>query len=75
MSCCLAGVVIKDLCVLEREVLESWVVMAMKSFMLQHVEREIANRIEVRIAHISGVIGALRGWRHTEVVLLGMSLD
>ena len=75
MCCCLASVVVKDICVLEKEELESWVVMDMESFMLQHVEREIADRTEVWIANISEVVGAVRGWRHTEVVLLGMSLD
>ena len=60
--CCLAGVVIKDICVLEKEELESWIVMNMKPFILQHVEREIADRTEVRIAHISEVVGAVRGW-------------
>ena len=73
--CCLAGVVIKDICVLKKEQLESWVVMDMKPFILQHVEREIADRTEVRIADISKVVGAVRGWCHTEVVLLGISLD
>ena len=75
MCCCLASVVIKDICVLEKEELESWVVMDMESFMLQHVKREIADRTEVRIADISKVVGAVRGWCHTEVVLLGISLD
>ena len=75
MCCCLTSVVIKDICVLENEELESWVIMDMESFILQHVEREIADRTEVRIADISKVVGAVRGWCHTEVVLLGISLD
>ena len=75
MCCCLTSVVIKDICVLENEELEAWVVMDMESFILQHVEREIADRTEVRIAHISEVIRAVRGWRHTEVLLLRMNLD
>ena len=66
--------VIKDICVLENEQLASWVVMDMKSLILQHIKREIADRTEVWIADISEVVGAERGWRHTEVILLGMSL-
>ena len=67
--------VIKDICVLEKAELESWIVMNMKPFILQHVEREIADRTEVRIAHISKVVRAVPGWRRTEVVLLRMCLD
>ena len=67
--------VIKDICVLENDELASSVVMDMKPLILQHIEREIADRTEVRIAHLSEVVRAVRGWRHTEVVLLRMSLD
>ena len=74
MCCCLTSVIIKDISVLENKELESWVIIDMASFILQHVEREIANRTEVRIADISKVVGAERGWRHTEVMFLGMCL-
>ena len=74
ICCCLAGVVIKDICVLENEQLASWVVMDMKSLILQHIKCEIADRTEVWIADISEVVGAERGWRHTEVILFSMSL-
>ena len=48
--------------------------MDMKPFILQHLERKIADRTEVWLADISEVVGAERGWRHTEVTLFSMSL-
>ena len=75
MCCCLTSVIIKDISVFENKELESWVIIDMASFILQHVEREIADRTEVRIAHISEVVRAVRGWRQTEMVLLRMCLD